>query len=319
MNRFKLFSILCILLVASFPCAIYGAKAKKTTTTPEQLLNQANEAFHNYEFEKASELLEQYQTLKKKAKQAPDEEYEMLDRQLEIAERAFDRVQKIVVIDSINMPRETFFKAYNLAQSAGKLGLPSDFKLKGVNTEGEVSFLNEDRDYLITAIPDQEGYLQLIENHKLLDGSWHSSDILEGEIEKTGDYNYPFLSGDGQTLYFANNGEESMGGYDLFVVQKAPITGEILQPLNLGMPFNSPYDDFMMAIDEENGVGWWATDRNSPGGDVTIYVYILDDIRKNYPSDTENLEEKARIINYKDTWEEGNEKTYGEILKKIGR
>ena len=277
------------------------------------LLERGITAFNNYEFDEAADLFSQY----RRSNGAKPEVAEEWEEKVNIASNAFDRVQQIVVLDSITIPRASFYKAIKLAASAGRIGRPADFKTNVKVNNTEVSFLNEDSDYLITAEENEDGELTLVEYRKLLDGSWEKLEALEGDFEKEGDYAFPFLSADGQTLYFANNGPGSMGGYDLFIAQKEPITGESLQPLNLGMPFNSPYDDIMMAIDEENGVGWWATDRNEPGGDLTVYVYIIDEIRKNYPSDTDNLEEYAKISNYKATWQEGKETEYRKILSKL--
>ena len=81
------------------------------------------------------------------------------------------------------------------------------------------------------------------------------------------------------------------------------------------MPYNSPYDDLMLAIDEANGVGWWATDRNSPGGDLTIYVFIPSEIRDNYPEDTENLTALARLTDISMT--QDSDSDYSQILETI--
>lgn len=311
-RRFYLF----IVLILSCLIAL-GAKSKAKKADPVEILKKGKEAFSNYEFEEAEDLFDEYKTLIAKSKQKPDEEFETLESQLTIALNAFDRVQKIVVIDSISMPRDQFFSVINLMPSAGKIGNTDTFVLKNGPQSKELSFLNEDRDYLITSMPDADGFLNLIEYRQLLDGSWESLDALKGDFDLDGDYINPFLNGDGQTLYFANDGEGSMGGYDIFVAQKEPLTGESLQPLNIGMPFNSPYDDLMLAIDEERGIGWWVTDRNDPEGNVTIYVYLLDEVRKNYPSSTENLVDYARMRSYKATWESGEEPKYQQILNSL--
>ena len=49
------------------------------------------------------------------------------------------------------------------------------------------------------------------------------------------------------------------------------------------MPYNSPFNDYLLAIDEMTGIGWWATDRNAPQADVvTIYIFKTNNIRENY-------------------------------------
>ncbi|MDE5935070.1 MAG: hypothetical protein K2G95_04790, partial [Muribaculaceae bacterium] len=80
-----------------------------------------------------------------------------------------------------------------------------------------------------------------------------------------------------------------------------------LQPTNIGLPYNSPYNDYMLAIDEVKGIGWWATDRNRIQDMVTIYVFVPSDMRVNYPTDSPDLAERARITSYRDTWEEGKD------------
>ena len=81
------------------------------------------------------------------------------------------------------------------------------------------------------------------------------------------------------------------------------------------MPYNSPYDDYMLAIDEVTGAGWWATDRNRLGDFITIYKFIPSDLRINYPVDYPQLTAMARITDYKATWEEG--KDYADLLAAI--
>ena len=77
---------------------------------------------------------------------------------------------------------------------------------------------------------------------------------LNGLTERNGQQDYPFMLSDGTTLYFAENGEESLGGYDLFVTRYSSSSHEYLKPENLGMPFNSPYNDYMLVIDEPNNL-----------------------------------------------------------------
>ena len=49
-------------------------------------------------------------------------------------------------------------------------------------------------------------------------------------------------------------------------------TDTYLAPENVGMPFNSPYNDYMYVIDEFNNLGWFASDRYQPE-DKSAYMY----------------------------------------------
>ena len=71
--------------------------------------------------------------------------------------------------------------------------------------------------------------------------------------------------------------------------------GEFLQPQNLGMPYNSPFDDYLLAVDELNGVGWWATDRKQLGDSLTVFLFKVNDLRRNYSPEDENLTAFARV------------------------
>lgn len=288
---------------------VQGAKKTKVIIDPEVVLEEGRKAFLDYDFDTAAAKYEEYRELQEKAKKPLAEELEEFEKQLSIASNAFDRVEKIVVIDSLSVPRRDFYKYYNLLSSSGYLK-------DGGRDEGnleipkfEYYFSNESDDYILWAEPDENNRRTLKEGNKLVGGDWAIEYLDISEPGDTTDYIYPFMLNDGQTLYFSNNGSDSMGGFDIFVAQRDAITGEFRQPLNLGMPFNSPYDDLLMAIDEESGLGWWATDRNSPNGNITIYVYQLNDVRRNYPGNTENLVAFARIDDYKLTQviSDGNE------------
>ena len=299
-----IYIIVFAFLVLSCNSGLAAVKSKKSRNA-EEVLKQGREAFYNYNFDEASALYDEYRSLKNKSRQPVDEEFEIWESELEVASNAFDRVRKIVIVDSISMPLKDFYKAYQLSQSSGEIDLTSGLLGNSGLGADEVGFKSERGDFVIYP-KETDGEIRLFERQTLLDNSIEENESLEGKFEKSGDYLYPFMSADGQTLYFANNGNESMGGLDIFVAQKDALTGEYRQPLNLGMPFNSPYDDFMLAIDEENGLGWWATNRNSEEDKVTIYVFLYDEIRKNYPDSTDYLADFAKITSYKDTWVDDN-------------
>lgn len=299
MNKILLFTLL--FLVPSIAGAATKKKSSKPAVDPETVFEKGKEAFYNYDFEEAEEQFEEYQRLQEKKKKPVDPEFEDLERQLGIASNAFDRVEKIVVIDSISVPADDFYKYYKISKSSGKLQKGKGGAVNLDLPENEFSFSNDSDDYFIWSEPGSEGFRSLKEGIRLISSDWIIEDIRFSEQEEGINYIFPFMSPDGQTLYFASDGPGSMGGYDLFVAQRDPISGEFKQPLNMGMPFNSPYDDLLMAVDEENGIGWWATDRNSGEGKITVYVYLLNDIRRNYPSDTENLVSLARLDDFKMT------------------
>ena len=154
-----------------------------------------------------------------------------------------------------------------------------------------------------------------METSRLLDGTWEPYQKEDEILSNNGEVSYPFMMPDGSTLYYAYNGPGSLGGYDIYLSRNNAEDGTYYQPQNLGMPYNSEFDDYLLVIDEMTGVGWWATDRNQIPGKVTIYVFIPNTVRQNYSIDDPNLHMYARLNSIKDTWEEGAD--YSEYLERI--
>ena len=70
------------------------------------------------------------------------------------------------------------------------------------------------------------------------------------------------------------------------------------------MPFNSPANDYLYAIDEENNLGWFVSDRYQPEGKVCIYVFIPTSSRDIYIINEDNVEQvidAARLKSIKQT------------------
>ena len=250
------------------------------------LLEDGRMAFLNYDFEEASELYAKYaQQLKKKPSADGEALLEKYMRQLEIAENSLENVQKIEVIDRIDVPVVDFFKKVMLPAHGGKLLPPDKLPFDNAFNESDFIFGSESGDFMMWTVTDANGISHLVESERLLDGTWDDP-VRTGEVlNDGGSVRNPFMLTDGITLYFAGDGDGSMGGYDLFVATKDPASGEFRQPLGVGFPFNSPYNEYLMAIDEENGIGWWVTDRHQLNGMVSIYVYKSNEVRKNYDAD----------------------------------
>ena len=85
--------------------------------------------------------------------------------------------------------------------------------------------------------------------------------------------------------------------------------GQFLAPENIGMPFNSPANDYLMVIDEFQQLGWFVTDRNQPADTVCLYTFIPTETRRIYNENelgAKKLASFARISSIKDTWKDMN-------------
>jgi hypothetical protein len=78
------------------------------------------------------------------------------------------------------------------------------------------------------------------------------------------------------------------------------------------MPFNSPGDDYMMAIDETHQVGWWATSRHATPEFLTIYLFQVED-EPSYLSGEQIS--AARIDALSNTWR--NPEGYADLVAQV--
>ncbi|MBP8777166.1 MAG: hypothetical protein KBH23_04190 [Bacteroidaceae bacterium] len=248
-----------------------------------------------YRFEEAKQSLTNYQTLATKAKKTLETDTEKLLQQATRGSEMYLGIADIAFIDTFSVDKKSFLEAYKISEDMGSLFMHDSLGTGFENELGNKQIYSEKE--------------QLYSRQKQL-GEWSAPILLSSTINEKEGCNYPFLRSDGITFYFASKGHNSLGGYDIFVTRYDSDKGTFLQPNNLGMPFNSPSNDYMMVIDEVNNLGWFASDRNQPEGRVCIYVFIPQESQKVY--DQENMEDAqlirlARIATLKESWK-GHEK-----------
>jgi len=78
-----------------------------------------------------------------------------------------------------------------------------------------------------------------------------------------------YLTIDGETMYIASEGNESIGGYDIFVSRKS--RGIWTTPQNLGYPINTPYDDFFFSPTANGKFAYISSNRAGGKGGYDIY------------------------------------------------
>lgn len=116
---------------------------------------------------------------------------------------------------------------------------------------------------------------------------------------------YPYVMPDGAVTYYASTGGSNLGGYDIFVTRYNPDTSSYYDPENIGMPFNSPYNDYMYVIDEFSNLGWFASDRRQPADKVCIYVFIPNATKQVYSYEelgADKTAQMAQLTSIRDTW-----------------
>jgi len=248
-------------------------------------------AKENYNFAKAKTAFESYLAI------ATDPTFvaraKTLLRQSTLAADMITRVEDIALIDSVIVDKNDFLSAYNIAKDLGKLTMTVE--KNGTQTFDKVIFTTERGDRRIFSQLNGN-QSDIFSSYKLTDEQWTAPVSISQEINTLSNENYPFLMTDGITFYFAAEGEKSIGGYDIFMTRFNPAKNDFYTPENVGMPFNSPYNDYMMVVDDVRKVGWFASDRFQPKDKVVIYRFLFENEKKILRSeDSENLIKYAQL------------------------
>ncbi len=125
---------------------------------------------------------------------------------------------------------------------------------------------------------------------------------LGDQINTAGDEMFPTFRQNG-ILYFSSNGHPGLGGLDIFKAREDE--WGIWHIENLGVPINSPGDDFGMTFyNKEEEEGFFASNRNDGRGYDHIYSFLLPSI-------------KIKIIGT--VWDRDEEPVANAIVRVVGK
>ncbi len=228
-----------------------------------------------------------------------------------------DRVEDIAVIDSVKVHKQHFLSAYRLPRDLGKLDLY--YEVYGMPTEQpQGAYYTGRGDKMLFSNKVYGDQLDLNVSYRLV-GGWSEATNLTSVLNTPEDENFPFELPDGVTLYFASKGHNSLGGYDIFLSRYNATINEYSEPVNIGMPFNSPANDYLYVFDEMTHIGWFATDRFQHPDTVVVYEFIPNNEKILIKTeDVEYRRQAAQLKVYRKaklSTEEG-EKVASEIEKK---
>lgn len=267
---------------------------------------------HLYDFEGAIQSLESYRKYCTTAS-GWVQRTDSIIAECKLGLRAVNHVQDVVIVDSLLVPKQNFFAHYKLGHESGHIVSPAECgrTIHQLCDSTATVFESLAEDYRLMTIRNNEDNSYNLYSSTFLEGIWNAPEKIESVGGENCKIQYPFLRSDSETLYFACDSTPGIGGMDIYVTHYNSETNSYYSPSRLGMPFNSPYDDYMMAIDETNQVGWWATERGAKNGFVCIYIFKLEDEPEYLEG--ENVS-RARIDRIADTWKE---ESYDELVAQI--
>lgn len=223
----------------------------------------ARAAYRTYRFDLAKEMFEEFLD----SNEPTESHYAAAEDELRKAEqgaRFFNRIENIVLVDTVSFPIDSL--------SAHLPVLSSDMGKIAVENGRFVS-TNERGDRRFFSFTDSKSGRTLIGKQERLLDRWTEIDTLPNTVNQWAQQQYPFLMPDGVTLYFSARSEQGLGGWDIYVTKYNPSTNTYLTPEPLGMPFNSFDDDLLFLYDEALGQGCFLTDRASADGLFTLYSF----------------------------------------------
>ncbi len=265
-----------------------------------------------YRFDEAEKEFEKYQRINRRNNDALDKLEQIRDYSNRF-QRAVNRTEDVQIIDSIVVPKAEFLTGYNLSKSSGSI-IPLSSFFNEMTTSDKTLYMNELEDKIYYSKRNPESLYTM---EKLID-TFGNEKRLPDLINDNGNQAFPFVMSDGITIYFASTGHQSFGGYDLYVTRYNLNTDSYLTPNQLNMPFNSPFNDYLMVIDEEKGVGWFASDRYQPEDKICIYTFIPNERVTLIESDDKDyLARRAIVSSIADTWKENT--NYSDLLTLANR
>lgn len=110
------------------------------------------------------------------------------------------------------------------------------------------------------------GQLDIYRSEKMTNGKWGPAENLGPQINTPYNEETPYISANGNILYFSSEGHYNMGGFDIFFSEMKE-NGDWNHPTNIGYPLNTTGDNifynpigsgdkgYIAKIDQEEGFG----------------------------------------------------------------
>lgn len=136
-------------------------------------------------------------------------------------------------------------------------------------------YTNPESDTLYFSAVNKSGNYDIYRSIRINDTLWHAPEQLGEHINSTGDEILPVISKDGKELYFASNGQYGVGGFDLYISKFDDKSGRWDIPQNLGFPYSTPSDDYLLINDLSKHYSYLVSNRSIANSD-SLRIYRLE-------------------------------------------
>ena len=235
-------------------------------------------AYHlHYNFDDAIKAYSRFLTLGKKS----DIRRLEVQRLIEMAKNGSDLTRKaksFAVKSSGITPVYQLENAYTISTNGKVIRKPVEFNSKADQKMNFSSLMvlpayTEINEYVYVSGYEESGKKgkEIFRIRNSNNQTWSLPEPLGVVINTAGDEDYPYFDVRSSTLYFSSEGHSSMGGLDIFKSNYDWNTRTWSKPENIGFPINSPYDDYMLVMDDLGQSAQFASNRSTGPGMVMLY------------------------------------------------
>jgi hypothetical protein len=166
-----------------------------------------------------------------------------------------------------------------------------------LSADGNVLFFSSER-------PGGFGGKDIYRCVKLPNGKWSKAlnmgKLINSEYDEDGGFIHP----DGKTFYFASNGPQSMGGFDIMYATLNE-DNKFSDATNIGYPINTTDDDIFYVTSPDGKRGYFSSAKAGGYGDKDIYRITIAESRERFlalfrgqliPAEGEKLPDNIQII-----------------------
>lgn len=228
------------------------------------MLSEIENCLHDYDLATATDLITRYID-----KHFPDRanitpEAAALETRVLRAQRMLQSVERVELLDSLRTSKALIYPQATL-QPADRWDLKQAYAMiRG--------FMDKRRLNRLRTIDTETGARDLFWEIRI-DSQWIAHEAQNALPNTKANEAFPTLAEDGSTIIFARADSTSLGGYDLMSSRYVSSKGTIFEPVALGYPFNSPYNDYALLYDEELDLGLLISDRFCPDDTVVLYTF----------------------------------------------
>ena len=227
---------------------VHLEKAGLDKSTPYDVFYMLGKTNHfAYRFQRSVKAYEKYQ------QHATEKEVVAKDISNEInlakfGKKLVNEPKPIEVISKKEFKKESLHTIYNSIDLQSKFLLTPDDMVTAKDKKENFKptmYLNAAKNLIYYSSYGTDGAngKDLFLMRKLPNNTWTDPINLGDLINTPGDEDFPYVTADGQTLYFCSTKHGSMGGYDIYKSTWNERKDKWNAPVNMGAPINSPFDD----------------------------------------------------------------------------